>query len=71
MKLDITEKERDILERLCTIFQEEKREMLRSSTFIRYSKELERDLICIYGIVIKLRELDANLMNKAMDKNDH
>jgi hypothetical protein len=68
MKLDINEEEREFLEKICNLMRDEMRSQLQTATYIKYLTTIEKDLVCLYGIIGKLRELDANLMNKAMGK---
>jgi hypothetical protein len=66
MNLDITEEERDFLERVCT----------RAEIFCRINitspnkaySDFEKDMKSIQRLIIKLKALDSNLMNKAMYK---
>ncbi len=68
MNIEITEEEREFLERVC----------IRAEMFCRLNimspnkafSDLEKDLACIQKLIKKFRELDANLINKAI-KDDH
>lgn len=66
MKLDITKEERDFLEKICNLMRNGMRSQLQTATYIKYITNIEKDLVCIYTIIGKLRELDADLMNKAI-----
>ena len=66
MKLDITKEERDFLEKICNLMRNGMRYQLQTATYIKYITNIEKDLVCIYTIIGKLRELDADLMNKAI-----
>ena len=68
MKLDINEEERDFLDEIFNLMRDEMRSQLQTATYIKYLTIIEKDLVCLYGIIGKLRELDANLINKSMDK---
>ncbi len=64
MNLDITEEEREFLERICT----------RAEMFCRMNitspnkaySDFEKDLVSIRQLINKLRALDANLIKKAL-----
>ena len=68
MKIDITEEEREFLERIC-----KRAEMFCRLNIMSPNKaysDFEKDLTVINALIIKLRELDANLIKKIC-KNDY
>lgn len=62
MKIDITEEEREFLERIC----------IRAEMFLKMNPDysLEKDLNAICNLKMKFKELDSNLINKEM-KDDY
>lgn len=68
MQIDITEEEREFLERVCN----RAKLFTMKNLFRTHATEFrfENDMCSIDNLIIKLRSLDSNLINKAL-KDDH
>lgn len=68
MKIDITEEEREFLERIC-----QRAELFTAMNIFKRSADLkpimERDAFTIKSLRMKFRQLDANLIKKVIDED--